>query len=207
MFWRFGKSKHKRLLNLSLPVSKRGFSLIELIVVISIFLIVTAVVFVDIPNFREKSSLDLITSEVATYIRGAQVYGAAQRSGEAGGPIVYGLSFSTNSQSFSLFKDDKLSIQENYELHGFNITGLKIIGADNNPSPQSNLDIVFQASDYVGGLGTRLEPEVFSNYSSDASPLGFNFVEIKISSLRSGALERCVLVYNNGQIAPAPCRE
>lgn len=57
----------------------RGFSLLELIVVMAIFLIITAVVIADIPNFRQKSSLDLTANEVATYIRGGQVFGISQK--------------------------------------------------------------------------------------------------------------------------------
>lgn len=51
-----------------------GFSLIEMLVVVSIFTIVTAVVLANLPSFRDQSSLDLVAQEVAIQIRGAQTY-------------------------------------------------------------------------------------------------------------------------------------
>ncbi|OJI08261.1 MAG: hypothetical protein COX02_01870 [Candidatus Vogelbacteria bacterium CG22_combo_CG10-13_8_21_14_all_37_9] len=53
---------------------RAGFSLIEMLVVVSIFTIVTAVVLANLPSFRDKSSLDLVAQEIAIQIRGAQTY-------------------------------------------------------------------------------------------------------------------------------------
>ena len=59
MFYRFKKTA--------------GFTLIEMIVVIAIFGIVTTIILANLPTFRDRSSLDLVAQEVAINIRGAQV--------------------------------------------------------------------------------------------------------------------------------------
>lgn len=63
----------KSTAGLALSLSK-GFSLIEMLVVVSIFTIVTAIVLANLPSFRDKSSLDLVAQEIAIQIRGAQTY-------------------------------------------------------------------------------------------------------------------------------------
>jgi len=49
-------------------------------VVVAIFLIMTAIVLGSLPSFRDKTSLDLVVKEVLTEIRQLQVYGGAARS-------------------------------------------------------------------------------------------------------------------------------
>lgn len=189
------------------PETSRGFSMLELIVVIAIFLIITAVVVADIPNFRSKSSLDLTVSEVATYIRGAQVYGASQKGGEVASAI-FGINLNKGLSTFFLFrgnnKDDRL---ENYETPGFKVSAIKVFLSDGGNSEYDALDIVFKANTYTGYIGTQLEPSFYLNYGEEGeSPyLSVYFVEIKISSLQNEAMSSCLRIYNNGQITPASC--
>jgi prepilin-type N-terminal cleavage/methylation domain-containing protein len=58
----------------------RGFTLIEMMVVISIFVIITGVVLANVPSFRNKTSLDLVAEEVALAIRQTQVYGIGTKT-------------------------------------------------------------------------------------------------------------------------------
>ena len=181
--------------------SQSGFTLLELIVVIAIFLIITAVVMTDIPNFRQKSALDLTASEVATYIRGAQVYGAAQKGG-ATGVTTYSIKFTSGLSSFSLFKNDDSDSDEDYEINGFKIESILVdtpIGCEGSPN---SLSIAFKVNDYSSGIGTQLEPTITSN-NDDCTD--FSFVEIKIAPVRGTVTPQCVVVYKNGQITPAPC--
>ena len=56
-----------------------GFSLIELLVTISIAILVTAVVFFNYPKFKQNVSLRRTSDEIALTIRQAQVYGSGVR--------------------------------------------------------------------------------------------------------------------------------
>ncbi len=204
MFWYFGQSK-KLLIALNSSKRSRGFSLLELTVVMTIFLIITAVVIADIPNFREKSSLDLTVSEVATYLRGAQVYSASQKGGEAG--TVYGIHLDKDSSNFFLFKNDKEEPhEEDYEINGFKITKIAVIyDKPNNNNPFEMIDIVFQANDYTSSIGTQLEASIAENYNGGNLSDQFQYVEIKISSTRDNDSGSCIRIYHNGQITPAEC--
>lgn len=201
MFWSFGKSKKTLTKGLALSLSK-GFTLLELIVVIAIFLIITAVVMTDIPNFREKSSLDLTVSEVATYIRGAQVYGAAQKGG-AQGVTTYSINFTKNSSEFSLTNDKGFS-EENYKINGFKIDPISVIDSviSSCDSDVNNMTIIFKVNDYSSGIGTQLEPKIEAD-GADCD--NFSYVKISIVSIRNPLSRQCLLVYRNGQITPASC--
>lgn len=188
----------------------RGFSMLELIVVMAIFLIITAVVIADIPNFRQKSSLDLTANEVATYIRGAQVYGASQKSGGTG-QVVYGIHLSSSpgeNGAFYLFKDLKPSPgekpEESYEINGFKISRIKVSQEDSD-SDLAMVDLVFKSNNYANTLGTQLEPSLYADYSLGSSPSDFVLVEIKISPNNESTESRCVCVYSNGQITVESC--
>jgi prepilin-type N-terminal cleavage/methylation domain-containing protein len=188
--------------------NKQGFSLVELIVVMAIFLMITAVVIADIPNFREKSALDLTVSEVATYIRGAQVYGAAQKGG--GGVTAYIIKFNNHNDVFALYKKNangSESLEESYQINGFAISSLKLSGSHNSECLiPSNFSIKFNSNNYASQIGTQLEPEVFVE-GGNINCGAFSYAEIGIASIRnnSNLPPQCVRIYNNGQIAPAGC--
>ncbi|HDQ16662.1 MAG TPA: type II secretion system protein, partial [Candidatus Vogelbacteria bacterium] len=57
-----------------LKFKKRGFTLIEMLVAVAIFFIVTGAILINIPQFRNRVNIDLIAGEVSLYIRSAQVY-------------------------------------------------------------------------------------------------------------------------------------
>jgi hypothetical protein len=168
-------------------------------IVLTIFAIMTGILVADIPNFREKSSLDLTASEVSTYIRGAQVYGAAQKGGEA---AYYSINFDKGFSKFNLSEDE--NIQEKYKIKGFQISEISINGLDSSPcsATPDRISIQFKVNDYLSSVGTQLEPEIKVDSDSCGS---FFDVQIKIASIRDSASSKCVRIYNNGQIAPVAC--
>ena len=193
MFWYFDKFSK----------DNRGFTLLELIVVMAIFLIITSVVLTDIPSFREKSSLDLTVSEVATYVRGAQVYGAAQKGGGSG-ITTYTIKFTAGSSSFDLYKNDGVAPEESYKINGFKIGSILVDKADNLScgSDVDNVSIMFNVNDYTSQIGTQLEPKVSVN---NADCGNFSYVKMSIVSIRNPLSSQCIGVYRNGQITPASC--
>ena len=105
-----------------------GFSLIEMIVVIAIFMIITGVVLSNLPAFRDQSSLDLVAQEIAINIRGAQSYAMGSLADTAI-DLVYGyaIQFSaapTENKRFKIYalenSDYDLSgnAKETYDLKG-----------------------------------------------------------------------------------------
>lgn len=169
------------------PRSARGFTLVEMMVVVSIIIIMTGVVLAGLPGFRDRSSLDLVAQEVALVIRQAQAFGSQTRFAATAFPS-YGIYFNINddsvvfksSNSFRLFADigspsdghfsDGSGVQcatgecrEVYTLSGgITMTGLNLC----NKSPtetcnsQAHLNVIFN----------RPNPEAhFANNSSSAN--------------------------------------
>jgi prepilin-type N-terminal cleavage/methylation domain-containing protein len=116
--------------------SQSGFTLVEMMVVVAIFIITTGIVLSNFGGFREKSSLDLLAREMALIIRQAQVYGTATKlaAGASGGFPSYGIYAKGGTSHFILFadkdKDNKYDTGE--EVERFNLYGgasiLKIEG-------------------------------------------------------------------------------
>ena len=61
-------------------IKNQGFTLIEMMVVVAIMIIITAVVLANFPGFRARTSLDLVAQEVAITIRQAQEYAVGTRN-------------------------------------------------------------------------------------------------------------------------------
>lgn len=91
---------------LSTPVSRRGFTLVEMLVVLSIIALITAVVVTGQSNYNKTLILTDTTYGVALSAREAQSFGLASRKyGSVQNP-GYGLHFSTGSiGSYTLFAD------------------------------------------------------------------------------------------------------
>lgn len=60
--------------------SQSGFSLVEMMVVIGIFTVITGVVLFNLPQFRDQTVLELIAQDMAITIRQAQVFGISTRA-------------------------------------------------------------------------------------------------------------------------------
>lgn len=178
----------------------QGFTLIEMIVVIAIFGIVTTIILANLPVFRDRSSLDLVAQEVAINIRGAQVFGGSGRilDGTSSRP-TYGIHFSSSDPSTFLLYN--------------NISGGKDYDEGNNGDPIVYTYALSQgfiikelcadtcSADHLTSLDLaftrpRLEPEIFA----DNSALGSEKVLIIIQSSRSREC-RVVEVWQNGYIA------
>lgn len=87
---------------------KKGFSLVELLVVVSIFLIITSVTLFKQGKFSSDTLITNTAYEVALAIREAQVYGVGSKQG--GGEVgnkSYGVHFDEHTDnSFVLFSED-----------------------------------------------------------------------------------------------------
>jgi prepilin-type N-terminal cleavage/methylation domain-containing protein len=181
------------------PNLSRGFSILELMIVLTIFAIMTTILIADIPNFRDKSSVDLTASEVATYTRGAQVYGAAQRGGDEG--VSYGVRFDKGLSSFYLFRNDHNTKEESYDLKGFEISGILVRANNSYDCSLYNLEVVYKSSQ---SIGSSLDALVSKNNGSE-NIVNIDYADIMIRSARNSTARSCVRIYGNGQIANLSC--
>jgi type II secretory pathway pseudopilin PulG len=85
----------------------RGFSLVELLVVLGIIMFLASVVLTSQSNFNKTLVLANTAYDIALSIRGAETYGLGSRTTSAGiGNAPYGVHFESGSQtSFELFAD------------------------------------------------------------------------------------------------------
>lgn len=99
---------------------KKGFTLVELLVTISIFALITTLTLANYPKFNTQTSTIGLAQQIAIAIREAQVYGIAVRNASSTSQVVnqdvypaYGIFFATtsvattfgNSTAYSIFYD------------------------------------------------------------------------------------------------------
>jgi len=94
------------------PLWVTGFTMLELLVTLSIFIIITTVIMSNYPKYGSQVALGRITREMALLIRQAQVFGIAVQEVSIGSTRKtppFGVSFSTdNSEQFIFFSDKGL---------------------------------------------------------------------------------------------------
>ena len=189
----------------------RGFTLIEMMVVIAIFFIITGVLLVNVPDFRDKTSVDLVAQDIAVTIRTAQVFGVGNKA--VNDQIVpYGVNFTVGQgNGFILFADlpdeggnsnhkydpsqgcgGVNECQTAYLLNGFSVDSIK--GYNNDEVTEINkINILFTKP--------RLSPYFCAETDGVCDSLpNVSRVEIVIKANR-GSKYKKVVVYANGQIA------
>lgn len=196
----------------SFKKSQPGFTLVEMMVVVAIFLIMTGVILINAPSVREKLSIELVAQELSINIRGTQVYGISTQ-----GKIIiedgvektifpsYGIYFDLNNPKeakiFALpIGDNDLAfdpvansdaVAETYRIpEGYAIDSLNYFDEDGNKIPANKLVTAFirpspRARFAIGGEG---ENDAIQN------------VLITVKSIRESKA-RQITVYNNGQIS------
>ncbi len=110
-------------------IKNRGFTLVELMVSISIFMLLTGVTLMSYPKFSNKLSLDLLAEDIALSLRQAQIFGSSvlgSKSTTAGQTKTfgaYGIHFekptATNPYAYLLFAD--IDNQAPQTMRKFNI--------------------------------------------------------------------------------------
>ncbi len=183
-----------------LPAGRQGFTIIELVVTISILVVVTTLIFANQPKFRENISLKKTAQEIALAIRQAQAYGLGVREFQLGSNKYpgYGVHFNIASlDSFILFADldeDNVYDETLENVESFKIqTGEKLssLCANIKTSPPgtcgfNTMDIVFS------------RPNPLVSLRSGVS--SFSDVEIKMLSSR-GQQIKTIVILSSGQIS------
>lgn len=176
-------------------ISKRnylkGFTLIELVVVMSIMVIINGVIFFDYPSVMANLALKRTAGEIALLARQTQVYSLSAKSDGSGGELVnYGIHFDkTKPAEIILFADttpnkkydtgeaiQTFEIQTKDTIDGFSCVGGACIG--------STVDIVYQ----------RLSPVAIINNNASISN-----VKITVKSHRNSTTKD-ITIYSTGYI-------
>jgi len=190
-----------------------GFTLVEMLVVIGIFSIMTAVALANLPAFRSQVTLDLVAQEVALAVRQAQVF----TTGTRGLPTnysfpSYGIYLDIRPSGASVFGDNAhirfglfplvagadvaaAAITTNSYSETFLINGPVTIdsleatgdaGCTSNPTYQ--LAIVFDRPYH--------EPRFYPNLASGSC----TSAGIILASTRDVSIKRKIVVHASGQI-------
>ncbi len=191
--------------------TQKGFTLIEFIVIISIFAIVASISFFSFSGFSSNISLSNLTHDIALVIREAQVGAISNLSGnnDPEDPIRRGVYFTyDNTLTPERFTDDMV-IFDDY-----------ISGGDTFfDDPQEEVDtVIVQSSDYISAIDTGTTS---SNAIGCTEPTGVRilfqrpnpnpsiycgngiaetFARIHISS-SDGLQTRSIEIYPTGQIS------
>ncbi|MDQ5889530.1 MAG: hypothetical protein QG609_23 [Patescibacteria group bacterium] len=190
------------VLRKKINLAERGFTMLEMLVVTAIVLIMSGIIIAYIPQFRDRSSLDLVAQEMALNIRSAQAFASGGRVGGSDSGFIdsipsYGIYMTAGDVSrFFMFTDednskfyeegdDADSVFENYDLQGVYIK--EFIVDDENVGDGGTVEITY----------TRPSLQANICYNNDC---GKNKVEIVLQGRRSD-VTRTVGVHNNGQIS------
>jgi prepilin-type N-terminal cleavage/methylation domain-containing protein len=191
-------------------MTKKGFTLIELMVTVTIMMIMTAVVLFNYNRFNDSSLLNTFAYDLSLTIRQAQVYGSAVRgTGSQNGPITtasattfqsaYGVHFDSTPNAIPLtlffagigtdgasYNTDRSGDLQSYTFQrGIKINSL-CVKKTGTPDPlcATSLDIIF----------TRPDPEAMigGDVLNDEADI--------VLQNADGSLTRTVVVYSTGQI-------
>lgn len=197
----------------------RGFTLIEMIVVMGIFVLLSTTLFINYSQFSVDASLSNLTHQIALIIRQAQVYGISVSQTASGLQEFrgYGVYFSTatlNDQKTVILFNDWSQVNKKYDPLASPCSGLpndecqekisiqsgdmveKIIANGKTATPGTELND-------ISVVFTRPNPEAtFLGYRKDNPTtqfVGISDLEIYLISLRG--MEKKVVIWSTGQIA------
>jgi len=178
----------------------RGFTLVEMLVVMAIFVILTTVTLANNSQFGGRITLETLAYDIALSVRQAQVYGiAVQRFGDTGSDFGrgYGVHFETASPAtYQLFADtfsgdgiynDGELVRETTLRGGYRIVDLCIRSNGTETCGIAELDILYK----------RPEPDAYIRANSGAQL--YEAGRIILESPRTD--RKSILIEVAGQIA------
>jgi len=185
--------------------NKNGFSLVELMVTITIFTVISSIVLVNQSDFNSSIKLTNLAYEVALKIREAQSYGISVRGFEGSFIYPYGVHFDKGSpDSFVFFADKNYGTRPGYNASSDGLVDILSIkgeisikkfcatqnaGGDvcSDAGSISRLDVLF----------IRPNPGAFILVDGAN---GYKSAKITIQSNRGAGGERHIHVESSGQI-------
>jgi prepilin-type N-terminal cleavage/methylation domain-containing protein len=219
MFNYFNKIKYL------LKNKQKGMTLVELLVVISIFLLLSSIIMFDYNNFQSSVSLQNLSNDIALSVRKAQSYAIGVRAVNDDFSYPRGIHFTTgefdpygtesDEQSFIIFSDingnhkyDQIDnvcgnpeeyneCQEKLSIKSSDLIKFIYLGDNPNDPKEGIIDITFKRPDPDAIFCYRID-------EGDGTCEGnFSVVSIEISNGMEDEEEitRLVKVWNTGQIS------
>lgn len=177
-----------------LPPSNKGFSLIEMLVTVSIFAIISSIVIVRNSQFDDETLLHNLAYDIALSVRQAQQFGVNVRGGEGDFDQAYGVHFDADSDVYQFFRDSngngaydsESELLETYTIgRGARIGTICNLNDDRSScGVQESLDVVFR----------RPNPDAVINNDT------ISRASVELISARQGG-RRLVVIYSTGQIS------
>lgn len=202
----------------------------EMVTVVAIIVIMTIVVLANFPEFRDRSSLELVAQEVALVVRQAQSFGTNTKV--ASFPTLefpsYGLYFNVNAppgavfqsnNSFRLFADDPGQTGSTGRYSDGEVTcapgttecrevyrlpsGITFTKLETCPS--SGVCTNITATNALNVVFARPNPEAefISESGADLCSGSCSYAKITLSSVRAGTTQ-CVYIWTTGHIYTKP---
>jgi Tfp pilus assembly protein FimT len=219
------KNFHKNKYNFGLARRQGGVTLVELVVVIFIFMILTSITIFNYGKFRSSLSIQNLADDIALSIRRAQGFAIGVRG--TGGTFTpgYGIHFTAKSdtakykgsnKSFILFVDMDTIPNKKYDYDSSGVCGNPTVGNEClellSITSADNIDSIFlndyatsiSSSDTVDILFKRPIPEpIFCHRylglgSCDPAPI--SSIKIRISTDADPSIYKSITIFNNGQI-------
>jgi len=191
--------------------SGKGFTLVELIVSIAIFAMMTALLVAKYSTFNQSVLLTNLAYDVALTVRTAQTYGLSIRAAndtDDAFKYAYGVDFSTaNNKEMILFgTQDDLTFNGEYLPHDFIVSrySIKRGASIKSVCVKSTSSGACELNDHVNITFKRPDPSA-NICAYDESP-GFivcdpSFIYADVVLLGSDGSERTVKIRNNGQVS------
>ena len=208
----FSNSSFKNQLGLPRAQS-RGFTLVEMITVVAIILIMTAILLGNLPNFRDKTSLDLIAQEIAVTIRQAQVFGSGTRTAGDSKFRSYGVYLdSSQIDNFIIFADSSDPPNGRYNA----VTGgCQTVGTECREQFFLNRGVVITGLEYCSGTCspysgilniTFLRPLTDAYFYDDTALINpqAEYVKINIAKVSKPSDTRSIIIWGTGHIYVNP---
>jgi prepilin-type N-terminal cleavage/methylation domain-containing protein len=179
----------------------RGFTIVELLVVVSITSVLSMVILFDHQRFNSHFKTSSLAYDVAITVRQAQIYGMSVRQHDAVFTSGYGVHFPADGSRFIFFADNSGSADYVYQSsddaileeyifpEGYSASkmcGVRVAGGSGCYTLANALNIVFVRPNF----NARILDDLGQNYTR---------AEITFTSRRGD--ERLVIVESSGQIS------
>lgn len=182
-----------------------GFTLVELMVTISIMVIINGVIFFNYPKVMANLALRRTADEIALMARQAQAYAMAAKSIDEERPPKYGVHFDTslpNNTKIVLFADvDTSGVANKYD------------GSD-SPTCGNECIQIFEIqtkdkiSDLLGDGATRVNSAdiIYSRLNFVATittnpPGSYANIKIEITARRNSNAKKYITIHSNGYVS------
>ncbi len=138
------------------PKAQKGFTLVELIVTVGIFALISASIIARNSQFDEQVLLNDMAYDIALSIRRAQNYGINVRGSEGQFDRPYGIYFEAGTTTYAFFSDNDQDdvydepeeLLETFELgRGALVQQVCEINPDNSCNPVKDLTVLFKRPD------------------------------------------------------------